>query len=110
MKTLTLICLSLAVFACSDDPQPLHDAGPLLDAAPKKDQVVADQIPRADVDLGQNFGLQVPAGTRVCTTFSGDYQFSDAFHEYALRGRATLKPGVLILPRDQSSFAADLIE
>jgi hypothetical protein len=56
--------------------------------------------------LGKDFGLLIPQGTRLCSMFSG----TDVFSNLDSKGRVTFRAGLFRLPRDRTSFAADLVE
>lgn len=59
-----------------------------------------------DVDIGEGFGLVVPAGTQVCAkTWS-----VGIFDIYRTRGRLTFREGLVRLPLDQVGFDLDWIE
>jgi hypothetical protein len=59
-----------------------------------------------DEDLGDDFALRAPAGTRLCSIFGGP----DPFYNYDSKGILYFKEGVWRLPRDQASFESDLVD
>lgn len=63
----------------------------------------------ADIDLGDDFGLLVPAGTRACSQAVVSGSTWDIFGEYATKGRVTFAAGLVRLPRDQDSVEVDWI-
>lgn len=66
---------------------------------------VGDWTP-VDLDAGEDFILQVPPGTRLCSVGSGQ----EVFEYYHAKRRVALKEGVVRLPRDQDSFEVDWVE
>jgi len=59
-----------------------------------------------DEDLGSDFALLAPPGTRLCTVAGGP----DLFYNYNSQGIVYFKDGLWRLPRDQASFESDLID
>jgi hypothetical protein len=59
-----------------------------------------------DEDLGDDFALLAPAGTRLCTIFGGP----DPFYNLDSKGILYFKEGLWRLPRDQASFESDLVD
>jgi hypothetical protein len=68
------------------------------------DQFCANGV--CDEDLGDDFALHAPAGTRLCTIFSGP----DPFYNLDSKGILYFKEGLWRLPRDQASFESDLVD
>jgi hypothetical protein len=64
-----------------------------------------DQAP-ADLDLGRDFALLIPAGTQLCTMFLTP----DVVAEHDYKARITPRPGYVRLPRDLTEFEDDWIE
>jgi hypothetical protein len=64
----------------------------------------------ADVDLGDDFGLSIPAGTQACSQAVASGSAWDIDGEYLTKGRVTFSAGLFRLPRDQASFELDWIE
>jgi len=63
-----------------------------------------------DLDIGDDFGLVIPAGTQACSQAVVSGSTWDIFGEYRTKGRVTFSEGVFRLPREQESFALDWIE
>ncbi len=61
----------------------------------------------ADLDLGEDFAILVPAGTQICTMCG---YLNDVVPEYEHKGRITLAPGLIRLPRSQDSLEVDWIQ
>ena len=63
-----------------------------------------------DVDVGDDFGLVIPAGTQACSQAVVSGSAWDIDGEYRTKGRVTFAEGVFRLPREQASFELDWIE
>jgi hypothetical protein len=59
------------------------------------------------VELGDDFALVIPEGTRVCSDKRSTH---DVFGEYRSRMRVAFREGVVRLPPDQAEFERDWIE
>jgi hypothetical protein len=92
----------LPLMGCSGADQGREDGGPELDGADG-----ADSGPDgSDEAQTEEFALQVPPSTVVCSVGSG----MDVLEYHAAKRRVTFKEGRVLLPRDQESFEADLVE
>jgi hypothetical protein len=60
----------------------------------------------ADTDTDEDFGLLIPAGTRMCTMFGT----TDMLEEHLRKGRLTPRPGLIRLFREQDEFEDDWID
>ena len=111
MKKVLLLVLVLLVGSCSSNGS--SDAG-IGDGDPGKDGAAdggdGNGDGYGDLDLGDDFGLVIPAGTRVCSQAVVSGSAWDIFGEYATKGRVTFKEGVFRLPREEESFSLDWIE
>jgi hypothetical protein len=63
-----------------------------------------------DIDLGEDFGLSIPAGTQVCSQAVVSGSTWDIFGEYRTKGRVAFSAGLVRLPREQASVEVDWIE
>jgi hypothetical protein len=63
-----------------------------------------------DLDLGDDFGLLIPAETQACSQAVISGNTWDIFGEYRTKGRVTFAAGLWRLPRDGDSLEVDWIE
>jgi len=101
MRKVLLLMLMVLVGSCSSNGA--SDAG-------FGDGDGGDGNGGTDIDLGDDFGFLIPAGTQACSQAVVSGSAWDIFGEYATKGRVTFKEGVFRLPREQGSFALDWIE
>jgi hypothetical protein len=81
--------------AALDGEEPAEDAGP-----------TDGDAPTLDLDLGQDLGLLVPPGTRLCVLGAG----RDLAAQLRLKVRVALQPGLVRLDPRQASAEVELVE
>jgi hypothetical protein len=104
MTPILFLVLILSIFPGCSRGSSSPDGGADADGISQEDGGDAGGF--ADLDLGEGFGILVPAGTQVCN-MSG---YADEVQEYRHKGRIALRPGLIRLPRDQKEVEADWIE
>ncbi len=102
MKRVLLLLLMVLVGSCSSDGS--------SDGGIGDGDGDGDGSGGTDIDLGDDFGLLIPAGTRACSQAVVSGSAWDIFGEYATKGRVTFAEGLFRLPRDRDSVEVDWIE
>ncbi|MBW1811412.1 MAG: hypothetical protein JRJ87_24700 [Deltaproteobacteria bacterium] len=69
-----------------------------------------DESSRPDLDIDDDFAIDVPSGTQACSLGHGGMDLDGILQERRHIGRVTFRPGLVRLPREADSVEVDLIE
>jgi hypothetical protein len=107
MKKVLILMLMVLVGSCSSNGS--SDAG-FGDGDPGTDRAADGGDGYGDLDIGDDFGLVIAAGTRACSQAVVSGSAWDIFGEYRTKGRVTFREGVFRLPREEESVTLDWID